>query len=296
MYCLASLPSLYVYSFVPKSDLIGFVNYFVINLVACVLDMVLAFMAVFSQSQSTNGSQLTGMSSTTNRIRWAVVLLFPSVNLKHALFNMRLQSSDECISALNALMLTEYSSAEPPASVREPGIGRQLIIFCAQMSAWWLMLVVVEHRTAIRSACHRRLRRIQREHPSTDSNETRSTQWSDAVCSPVPSVELSESPCSDCFRSISTPMFDVNVDRSWKSLFRRRPSFSCVTSSKNSRRESKSPCAAASAQLSIISISASANDRASVYSVRNGQAIRRAHGPVMFQAPTVPVKQPPSGC
>ncbi len=125
MYSLASLPLIYVYSFNPKSELTGFINFFVVNVVVCFLDMVLAFMALFSQGQSpsTTVVRVSRLSQMTNNIRWVVAVVFPTVNFKRALFNIRLKSSQECISAVNSLMLTNYSYTEPGLSLREPGVG-----------------------------------------------------------------------------------------------------------------------------------------------------------------------------
>lgn len=146
---------IYAYSFSPKSELIGFINFFVINLVACFLDMVLAFLALFSQgqSQSTAVIRVSRLTTVSSGIRLIVAILFPTVNFKRALFNMRLKSSQECISALNTLMLTSYSYTEPSMSLREPGIGLQLVIFCAQMVFWWFILILIEKGGSIKLRC-----------------------------------------------------------------------------------------------------------------------------------------------
>lgn len=51
MYSLASLPLIYVFAFIPKSELIGFIAFFIINTIGCFFDMVLDFIGVFSQAQ-----------------------------------------------------------------------------------------------------------------------------------------------------------------------------------------------------------------------------------------------------
>jgi len=156
MYSLASLPLIYIYSFSPKSELSGFINFFVINVIACFLDMVLAFLAAFSQSQSSSAvvhvSKLTSISSD---IRWVVAVVFPSVNLKRGLFNIRLKSSQVCVSTLNSLLLTKYSNNGPWISLYEPGIGIQLVIFCVQMIFWGIILTLVEKGTSIKRRCRR---------------------------------------------------------------------------------------------------------------------------------------------
>ncbi|CAF0732502.1 unnamed protein product [Adineta steineri] len=153
MYSLASLPLIYVYSFSPKSELIGFINFFVINVVACFLDMVLAFMGLFSQSQSTNATHVSKLSSLVLNIRWAVAVLFPSVNFKRSLFNIRLRSNPDCVSAMNSIMFTNYSATEPWTSLREPGIGIEFVIFCVQILFWWIILAIIENKVNIKLAC-----------------------------------------------------------------------------------------------------------------------------------------------
>ncbi|CAF4058228.1 unnamed protein product, partial [Adineta steineri] len=153
MYSLASLPLIYVYSFSPKSELIGFINFFVVNVVACFLDMVLAFMGLFSQSQSTNATHVSKLSSLVLNIRWAVAVLFPSVNFKRSLFNIRLRSNPDCVSAMNSIMFTNYSATEPWTSLREPGIGIEFVIFCIQMLFWWIILAIIENKVNIKLAC-----------------------------------------------------------------------------------------------------------------------------------------------
>jgi hypothetical protein len=156
MFSLASLPLIYVYSFSPKSELIGFINFFVVNVIACFLDMVLSFIAVFSQGQSsTNVVRVSKLTSVTNNIRWIVAVLFPSVNLKHSLFNIRLKSNQDCVSAYNILMLTNYSYTGSWISVHEPGVGIQFIIFCVQMIVWWIILTLIEKGTNIKLGCRR---------------------------------------------------------------------------------------------------------------------------------------------
>ncbi|UJR36715.1 hypothetical protein I4U23_029431 [Adineta vaga] len=155
MYSLASLPMIYVYSFSPKSELIGFINFFVINVVACLLDMVLTFMALFSQSQSGSSTRITRLSSIMANMRWLITALFPTVNLKRALFNIRLKSSQECVSAVNSIMLTNYSYNEAWLSLREPGLGILFVIFSIQMVFWWSILTLIEKRINLKLGCRR---------------------------------------------------------------------------------------------------------------------------------------------
>jgi hypothetical protein len=146
---------IYVYSFSPRTELIGFINFFVVNVIACFLDMVLAFIALFSQGQgqSTTTIRVSKLTSITTNIRWVVEVIFPCVNFKRALFNIRLKSSSDCVTAVNTLMLTNYSVNVPWMSLTEPGVGAQFVIFCAQMGFWWTILTLVEQGTRIKRSC-----------------------------------------------------------------------------------------------------------------------------------------------
>ena len=155
MYCLASLPLIYVYSFSPKSELIGFIAFFVINVIGCFFDMILDFISVFSQAQAVNATSATKLSVVMVNLTWALAVLFPSVNLKRALFNIRLKSNPDCIAALDSLFFSDYNTDEPWMSLRSPGLGIPFIIFCAQMIVWWIVLILIENGTNIRLACRR---------------------------------------------------------------------------------------------------------------------------------------------
>ncbi|CAF4147319.1 unnamed protein product [Rotaria sp. Silwood2] len=186
MYSLASLPLIYVYSFSPKSELIGFINSFVINIVVCFFDMVLAFMALFSQAQSTNTTRVSRLTSIVNNIRWLIAVLFPCVNFKHSLFNIRLKSSQDCISSLNSLMFTNYSFNESWMSTRAPGVGIQFIIFVVQMTFWWIILILIEKGTSIKLGCRRccgcenDLERIDADNPIDNAEDVIPKQWDDS--------------------------------------------------------------------------------------------------------------------
>jgi hypothetical protein len=155
LYCLASLPLVYVFSFGPKSELIGFILFFILNVVACFSDMIFYFIVLFSQAQLTDAKSLTTLSQVMLNLRWIVVVLFPSVNFKHILFNIRLKSSEDCIAAVNALMFTSYSYNESWMSTHQPGLGIYFIIFCIQIVIWWLILILIENKGEINLRCRR---------------------------------------------------------------------------------------------------------------------------------------------
>lgn len=214
MHSLASIPMIYVFSFLPKSELIGFITFFFLNTVACFCDLMLNFIAVFSQALATNATGVTTLTSVMTNLTWVLVVLFPTVNFKHALFNIRLKSNVDCISALNSIMYSGYSATDSWMAMSTPGLGTPFIIFWAQMIFWWIILTLIENRTKIRLACRRcscRKKKIEptarenllskgNEAPPTtsdlaadsDSNgsETVSTSWDDSVSDAYFSVEI----------------------------------------------------------------------------------------------------------
>ncbi|CAF4415813.1 unnamed protein product [Rotaria sp. Silwood2] len=101
---------------------------------ACCFDMVLDFIAVFSQASPSSSPDKMGTAAQIMLIlRFILAGFFPTVNFKQSLFNIHLRSDATCISAINSIMITNYSPDEPWTSANEPGIGLQLVIFSAQI-------------------------------------------------------------------------------------------------------------------------------------------------------------------
>ncbi|CAF2071729.1 unnamed protein product [Rotaria magnacalcarata] len=145
LYSLTSLPFVYVYSFIPGTELIGFVIYFIVNVLVCFVDVVLGFIGVFSGSKTLpNGTKVNQTGTLMTNIRWILSALFPTVNLKHALFNIRLRSSDRCVGPVNSVMGTNYSLSESWLSLSEPGLGIQCLIFIGQSIFWWFIVMFIE--------------------------------------------------------------------------------------------------------------------------------------------------------
>lgn len=155
MYSLASLPLIYVFSFAPKSELIGFISFFIINAVGCFFDMILDFISVFSQAQAVSATSRTGLSLVMLNLSWVLKVLFPSVTFKSALFNIRLKTNAECVSALNSLFFTSYDGTGSWMAIDSPGLAIPFIIFCCQMIFWWVILILIENGTNIRLICRR---------------------------------------------------------------------------------------------------------------------------------------------
>ncbi len=174
LYSLGSLPFIYAYSLIPMTESVGLILYVIINILVCFLDMVLGFVVVFLQGQTISlATSMTNGAVIMTDIRLLMSILFPTVNLKHALFNIHLRSSDTCVSAVNSILGTNYSSQEPWMSMHEPGLGIQFVIFFSQMIGWWLIIMLIEQSNRIcqrRSGCCR------------NSNlQTTADDWNDSV-------------------------------------------------------------------------------------------------------------------
>ncbi|CAF2897084.1 unnamed protein product [Rotaria sp. Silwood2] len=188
MYSLTSLPFVYSYSFIPESELIGFIMFLIANVLACFFDMVLGFIAVFSQaSPSSSPDQMSTTTQVMLILRSILAGFFPTVNFKQALFNIRLRSDATCVTAINSIMITNYSPDEPWTSIDQPGIGLQLVIFSAQTVFWWTILACIENRVKIgQSVCccclnRKELKTINRKRKQMNGNDsTIALEWDDS--------------------------------------------------------------------------------------------------------------------
>jgi hypothetical protein len=191
MYSLASLPLIYVYSFSPKSESIGFTGFFLINVMGLFFDTVFDFLSVYSQAYATDATSATSLSTVMVKLTWILGILFPCVNLKHALFNIRLKSNPDCVSSLNSLFFTSYSSDSSWMAIPSPGLGASFIIFCAQIFFWWIILILIENGTNIKLGCRRcckcdnELEQVNGGNPSNTEDGTVTIAphlWDDKVC------------------------------------------------------------------------------------------------------------------
>ncbi|CAF3480607.1 unnamed protein product [Rotaria socialis] len=187
MFSLASLPFMYSYSFIPQSELIGFIMFLMLNALVCFIDMVFGFIALFSQASPS--ASLTEIGTTARSmliLRALLAGIFPTINFKQALYNIRLRSDPNCISAINAILITNYSPDVPWASLNEPGIGLQLVIFAGQMVLWWIFLACIENRTSMRKyvcCCFNRKKRNatnRKKEQAYSSDSTDALEWDDS--------------------------------------------------------------------------------------------------------------------
>jgi hypothetical protein len=171
MYVLASLPFAYVFSFIPKTSIMGFTNFFILNIIICVIDAVANSFPVFTKNDTPSLGP-TKTYTIVDNIRWIFAVLLPTINLKHAISNIQLHDSTICIAVSNAMLGTKLSVNEPWMSTSRPGVGAEFILFCVQIIFWWVILIIIENRLNIRRGCQRCCR---------NEDLTMSNQWDDSV-------------------------------------------------------------------------------------------------------------------
>lgn len=167
MYVLASLPFVYVFSFASKSSIMAFTNFFILNIIVCVVDAVIASVPVFMQNKTPENGP-SKIFKIIEIIRTIFAVLLPSINCKHAISNILLRDDSTCIEIANAVQGTKLETNEKWLSKNRPGVGTELIIFCAQAIFWFIVLILIEKK--IKCSC------------SCDSyDDEQNTQWNDSV-------------------------------------------------------------------------------------------------------------------
>ncbi|CAF1185322.1 unnamed protein product, partial [Didymodactylos carnosus] len=146
LFSCASLPFVYIWSFFINNEIIGFINYVIINIVACFFDVVLNFVEVYTIGQSVTSSVMTAL-------RWILAVLFPTVNFKRSLYNIRIHDNNVCIDTINSILSSNLKKNEMWSSIKEPGIGLHILIFFIQMIVWWLLILLIENKQHIKCIC-----------------------------------------------------------------------------------------------------------------------------------------------
>jgi hypothetical protein len=100
--CFSWMTLAYIWSFLFKSEIIGFVVLALVLGVGAFLDMFWAFLALYISldTASDNKAAITLLDI----IRWLFMFLFPNVTIKKALFNLKIRENSFCIDSLNTLL------------------------------------------------------------------------------------------------------------------------------------------------------------------------------------------------
>jgi hypothetical protein len=101
---LAWCPYAYLWSFLFKSDIVGFVFLVILLGFLAFLDMILTFVVILMVNGSgspAGGSRLVGM------LRSLLALVFPNITVQRALFNIKVQPDGYCIDANNLYLASK---------------------------------------------------------------------------------------------------------------------------------------------------------------------------------------------
>ncbi|CAF1351988.1 unnamed protein product, partial [Didymodactylos carnosus] len=135
LFCTAIIPIIYTFSFIMKTELIGFINYIIINNLA-------------SRDGNSSSNQILHL---IYGLRLLLSILFPCVNLKRSLYNIRLHDNTDCIKSINSILSEERMGQNVDwFSFTEPGLGIQLLIFLLQILFWCITLIIIEQWSTLK--------------------------------------------------------------------------------------------------------------------------------------------------
>lgn len=169
MYVLASLPFAYVFSFLSKSTIMAFTNFFILNVIVSIIDAIISSFPVFSQNPNPENGP-TSSYRTINVIRTIFAIGLPSVNLKHAIANLVLHDNAQCIRISNSILGTKFVVNENFLATSRPGVGTEFVLFIVQTIFWTIILIVIERRSRTTLCCS-----------SQDEDIDESNHWKDGV-------------------------------------------------------------------------------------------------------------------
>ena len=96
----------YIWSFLFKSDIIGFVVLAIILGFAAFLDVIWIFVQLLIINS--NNNQANGASNFIYAIRVIFLLLFPNVITKRGLYDLKIRSNSYCISSANTVLASKF--------------------------------------------------------------------------------------------------------------------------------------------------------------------------------------------
>ena len=106
-----SWPTLaYIWTFLFKSEIIGFVVLALFLGIMAFIDMVFAFIQLIVQTTATTNGTSTNspFSVFLNIFRWILAVIFPNVTIKRAMFDLKISNNSFCVSTLNTIIYSRY--------------------------------------------------------------------------------------------------------------------------------------------------------------------------------------------
>ena len=103
--CFSWCTLAYIWSFLFKSDIIGFVVLAVVLGFAAFVDVVCTFIQLIIINSNSN--QANGASNFFYAVRIILLLLFPNVVIKRGMYNVKIRSNSNCISSVNTVLASK---------------------------------------------------------------------------------------------------------------------------------------------------------------------------------------------
>nr|UOU03317.1 ATP-binding cassette subfamily A3-like 4 [Brachionus rubens] len=120
----------YIWSYLFKSDIVGFVVLFIVLSFATLVDMICVLLGFFDATSAvdpTSGETGT-MGEIAKAIRIILIIFCPNIAIKRAVFNLKLQNTPICFGLLNILFQSKLSAENSGFDFNEPGIGKFAIL------------------------------------------------------------------------------------------------------------------------------------------------------------------------
>nr|QUF59432.1 ATP-binding cassette transporter Abca3-like4 [Brachionus angularis] len=133
----------YIWSNFFKSDIIGFVVLFILLSFATLVDMICVILKFFASMSGDSGL----MGKISNLTRNFLVIFFPNIALKRALFNLKLQNTPVCLAALNIFFGSNLKADSKGFTFSEPGIGKFLLLNYLALIFGIFVIFLIEDKT-----------------------------------------------------------------------------------------------------------------------------------------------------
>ena len=134
----------YIWSFLFKQDIIGFIVLLFVLFIVAFVDMIFTFIEILFQ-QEDSGPDNVG-ANVIIAIRWLTTILLPNLTVKRGLYNLKIRKNNYCIDGVNNILFTGYRYNEDPFSLKEPGIGILMLICIGQFVVGNFILYFLEVR------------------------------------------------------------------------------------------------------------------------------------------------------
>jgi hypothetical protein len=131
----------YLCSFKFKSDIIAFIVVFIVLNLALLFDLICVLIILSGPSSSTLSNVL---HSVVNITRTLLLIVFPNIQAKRAVFNIGLRKNDECIDMLSDALSENLSKGASLLAYNEPGIGKFILLSLLHFMVSAALLIAIE--------------------------------------------------------------------------------------------------------------------------------------------------------